>query len=161
MTPAIRTAIIEAFDLLPPRMRSEKALVMMLSVAYQESDMTARRQFGNGPARGLWQFEQGGGVKGVLTHASTQAYAEAVCAARHTPATPGAVWASLEGDDVLAAAFARLLLYSDARSLPDVDDVDGGWKCYQWNWRPGRPHPEKWPESHAKGVADAQAFGPW
>lgn len=159
--PKIHEAVRAGLALLPPAMTGRPALVMLYSIGFQESGMSTRRQFGNGPARGLWQFEQGGGVKGVLTHPGTAELAAQVCAAHHVPATPGAVWASLEGDDALAAAFARLLLWADPRSLPDVDDVEGGWQSYVWNWRPGKPRPAEWAHNHAQGLDAAQGSGLW
>jgi hypothetical protein len=124
---------------------SAPARLLMLAIGLQESRFTHRRQMGNGPARGFWQFEQGGGVKGVLTHTSSRARAEALCAARTVPATAADVHKAIEYDDVLAAGFARLLLLTDPRPLPEVGDMEGAWNTYIWNWRPGKPHPETWP----------------
>ncbi|WP_199533145.1 hypothetical protein [Thiopseudomonas alkaliphila] len=63
----IQTAIDPALALLPARMKSKKAVVMMLAIGLQESRFIHRRQI-KGPARGFWQFEKGGGVYGVLNH---------------------------------------------------------------------------------------------
>lgn len=62
-------AIEPALRLLPPAMDTVKARVMLLAIGLQESAFAARRQAGNGPARGFWQFELGtpqsrGGVWG-------------------------------------------------------------------------------------------------
>ena len=54
---------------------------MLLAIGLQESRLTHRRQIG-GPARGLWQFERGGGVAGVLRHAASRDHALSVCDAR-------------------------------------------------------------------------------
>ena len=51
--------ILEAMHLLPYRMYTESARVQMLAIGLQESGLTERVQRGNGPARGLWQFERG------------------------------------------------------------------------------------------------------
>lgn len=130
---------------------SAQARVLILAIGLQESRLTHRRQIG-GPARGLWQFEQGGGVKGVLNHSTSRARAELLCAARSVPATPSEVYKALEHDDVLAAGFARLLLLTDPRPLPEVGDVEGAWNTYVWNWRPGKPHPETWPMLYAQAM---------
>ena len=152
----ILTTLAQAFNLLPPAMNTQRAQVMMLSAGFQESGMAVRRQYGNGPARGLWQFEQGGGVKGVMENAATREYALAACAARGCEASVGAVWARLETDDILAAVFARLLLWADPHPLPAADDLAGTWDCYLRNWRPGKPRPADWAHSHALAT---QAMG--
>ena len=41
------------------------------------------------------------------------------------------------GDDRLDAAFARLLLWTEAPPLPAVGDVEGGFRYYLSAWRPG------------------------
>lgn len=127
---------------------SPQAQVQSLATGLQESRFTARRQMGMGPAMGFWQFERGGGVKGVLNHATSKAKALTLCQARGVEATPMGVWLALENDDVLAAGFCRLLLLTDPRPLPAVTDTEGGWACYLRNWRPGKPHPETWPRFH-------------
>jgi hypothetical protein len=141
-------AIGPAMLLLPMAMDSPRARIQMLAVGLQESGLTYRTQHMHGPARGLWQMERGGGVKGVLEHPSTCAIARSACEA-HT-VTPEAqdVWEVLETDDVLAAVFARLLLWSDAHKLPD--DAQGGWLAYLRTCRPGRPRPDTWPANYAR-----------
>jgi hypothetical protein len=49
---------------------------------------------------------------------------------------------------MLAASFARLLLWTDPAALPRVGDVQGGWDLYYRCWRPGAPHPEVWPDRY-------------
>jgi len=141
-----------ALKLLPARMDTPLARLMLLAIGLQESRLTNRFQIvsggGKGPARGLWQFERGGGVRGVLEHPATKASAGAVCLARQVQPVASVVWGELETDDVLAAAFARLLLFSDPRPLPAAVDVTGAWDLYARTWRPGKPHPETWPAFH-------------
>jgi len=127
---------------------SPDALRFLLAVALQESACAHRFQVlnggGAGAARGWWQFEQGGGVKGVLTHRTSKAKAIALCEAAAVRPGPAAVWRALEGHDALAYGFARLLLLTDPRPIPT--DEDGAWACYAVRlWRPGKPHPEIWP----------------
>lgn len=126
-----------ALALLPDSMDSARARVLVLTIGLQESNLTERRQRGNGPARGLHQFEQGGGVKGVLTHASTKKHARLVTDVRGVAFTPAAVWEEMEHDDVLDMAMARLLLWSDPKSLPQVGDAASAWALYLRTWRPG------------------------
>lgn len=115
----------------------DRARVMLLAIAGQESAVRERRQRPVAHAMGLWQFERGGGVAGVLTHRATMARAGAVCAARRVEPTASAVHAALERDDVLASAFARLLLWSDPRPLPGMAEELEAWRCYVRIWRPG------------------------
>lgn len=130
-----------------------QAHVMLLTIGLQESRFLYRRQLGNGPATGWWQFERGGGVKGVLQHPTSAPFAKLLCEGRGvTPDAPSA-WAALERDDVLAAGFARLLLLTDPRPLPAVTDAQGAWDCYVRNWRPGKPHRATWDAFHAQARA--------
>lgn len=127
-----------------PSMDSPKARMMLLAIGLQESRFEHRRQIG-GPARGFWQFESGGGVRGVLTHKTSAYDAAKICPARGVGSSTKEVYERLENDDILACCFARLLLLTDPRSLPMIGDVDGAWDYYFRNWRPGKPHPETWP----------------
>lgn len=148
--PIPREAIKQALELLPEKMDSTAARVMLVAIGLQESRFAARRQLvGNpprptGPAAGFWQFEKGGGVKGVLNHKAARVLAAKVCAARGVKPETSAVWGALQHDDVLAAAFARLLLYSDPKPLPHVGDAQGAWDLYIRTWRPGKPHRQTW-----------------
>lgn len=136
-----------AFSLLPPKMFSPQAEVMLLAIGWQESRFAHRRQIG-GPAVGWWQFERGGGVRGVLEHPDSKDHAAAVCEALCYPPEPAAVYAALADNDVLACAFARLLLYTHPDPLPDLGDADGAWNYYLALWRPGKPRRETWPDAH-------------
>jgi hypothetical protein len=141
-------AIAPAMLLIPMAMDSPRARVQMLAIGLQETGLRYRTQHMQGPARGLWQFERGGGVKGVLEHPSTCAIALRACEARTVVPDAQSVWEALETDDVLAAVFARLLMWSDAHKLPD--DAQGGWLAYLRTWRPGRPHPGTWQAFYAR-----------
>lgn len=141
---AVRGIIDSGLALLPDKMDSLPAVVLMLAIAGQEADfrhrwqvVDARRPEVRGPARGLWQFERGGGVRGVLTHPASREHAYRVCRARGVEPVSAAVHPALETDDVLAAVFARLLLWTDPFRLPSVGDVEGAWQLYLRCWRPG------------------------
>jgi hypothetical protein len=136
-------AMVPAFALLPARMDTKEARCMMLAIGLQESRFQHRQQIG-GPARGFWQFEKGGGVRGVIMHDTTREAAKAVCKARGIPATTDAAYAALDQDDVLAAAFARLLLWTDPKPLPALGETDQAWGLYTRTWRPGKPHRQTW-----------------
>ncbi|WP_322786536.1 hypothetical protein [Advenella kashmirensis] len=53
-----------SMQLLPARMDSAQARVMLLAIGLQESRFTHTHQIG-GPAHGYWQFESGGGTKAL------------------------------------------------------------------------------------------------
>lgn len=141
----------EALLLLPARMTSPQSEVMLLAIGLQESRFTHRRQIG-GPARGFWQFERGGGVAGVLRHSSSREHAVRICDACGVPAVAEQVYHRLERDDVLAAAFARLLLWTDPQRLPDLGDAEGAWQLYIRTWRPGKPHRHTWDALYAQAL---------
>lgn len=138
-----KQAIVPAYLLLPLPMAYGEATQMLLAIGLQESRFEHRRQI-RGPARGFWQFERGGGVKGVLDHDHTRRHAMAVCDARGVLPVSSKVHAALEHDDVLAAAFARLLLYTDPAPLPRLGAEADAWDYYIRNWRPGKPHLGTW-----------------
>jgi hypothetical protein len=155
MTPdfALDNVIVPALTLLPQHLNSSAARIEMRAIGLQESGFKARRQMGNGPATGFWQFEQGGGVRGVVRHHSSAELARLICHARDCEFSPRAIWAQLEHDDILAAAFARLLLLTDPKPLPPIGDADAAWLYYLKNWRPGRPHVLTWKPFYDQAVA--------
>ena len=59
---ALNKVIIPGLKLLPPKFDTPEARVMMLAIGMQESRFLHRKQIG-GPARGFFQFEEGGGVQ--------------------------------------------------------------------------------------------------
>lgn len=149
--PYPKDAVNESYKLLPLKMDSPFARINQAAIGQQESGYLVRRQYGNGPARGYWQFEEGGGVKGVMEHKATSELARSVCHARGVPFVRRTVWEALETDDVLAAAFCRLLMWTDSGKLP-TNEADG-WAMYARTWRPGKPHPDKWPASWKFGLS--------
>ncbi|WP_448678988.1 hypothetical protein [Pseudomonas nicosulfuronedens] len=138
---SVRRSIIEpALLLLPAKMESPQATVMLLAITRQEDPDQHRRQWPTGPARSLWQAEQGGGmVTGLLRYRveSIREWATGLCVVRGVaPAAPD-VWKAIEHDDILAAGLARLLLYTDPARLPELGDESGAWDLYLRTWRPG------------------------
>ena len=130
-----------------------------MAICLQESALKSRWQIlndgGKGPARGLAQFERGskasrGGVWGVYLHSASTEMLRQLCRDRDVNFEPFAIWAQLEHDDVLAVGVARLMLWTVAGALPEVDDVDGAWMYYLNSWRPGKPHLHTWAENHRK-----------
>jgi hypothetical protein len=142
-----------ALDMLVPHglPHTIPAKVMLYAIGLQESKLSHRYQViaggGKGPARGLWQFEKGGGVKGVLGHKNSAGIAAIIAAERIGSTDPAQIWEALEYDDILACVFARLLLWTDPKPLPGAGPAaeQDAWAYYLRNWRPGKPHPEVWP----------------
>lgn len=132
-----------AFAMLPGVMDTPAARAMLLAIGLQESRFKYRAQIG-GPARGFWQFEQLGGVKGVLEHPQTTIHLLHVCdELRYQPKVP-VCYAAIEHNDVLACCFARLLLWTLPGLLAGRSEVDRGWRQYLTGWKPGKPHPDTW-----------------
>ncbi len=157
----IAAGINPALALLPVKMDTPEARIMLLAIGLQESRFEHRRQLvGNpprptGPAKSFWQAEQGGGmVHGVRQHAATRAAAAHLYQARGVQSRDAAIWDAIEHDDVLAAGLARLLLWSDPGRLPAVGDEQGAWNLYLRTWRPGKPHAQTWPAYYARAVAE-------
>lgn len=151
------SALNPALALLPPKLDSREARLLVLAICLQESGLTARAQRvaggGKGPARGLAQFELTG-VRGVMTHPASRELVAKVCTDRRIGgATSSVVWAELENDDVLAMALARLLLLTDPRPLPPEGDEEGAWAYYLRNWRPGKPHRDRWGPNYQAALA--------
>lgn len=154
--PYPRAAVDAAFALLPRAMDSLLARRILAAIGYQESKYRNRRQVIErngalveaGPACGYWQFESGGGVKGVMNFGGrVTSQAMQVCNVRGVPWVRNDVWLALSQDDVLAAAFARLLMFTDPQPLPTT--AEAAWNLYLRVWRPGKPHPATWPTAWA------------
>jgi len=162
ITPADALAhiVVPALRMLPAQMDTPQARVMLLAIAGQESGLAHRFQVvagkpgAKGPARGLLQFECGGGVTGVLRHPSTRDIAHVVLAERNAPDDPKCVWELLEHDDLLAFIFGRLLLWTDPKPLPALGDITGAWMTYLRVWKPGRPHISRW-QRHYNAALEA------
>ena len=148
MTPNLfaEIALAPALRLLPPVMDTPAARAQLLATALQESRLDHRRQVG-GPAHGYFQFEKGGGVRGVLTHASTYQQARQICVLLDVDQTgdlENEVYEAVVYNDILACVFARLLLWTLPSSLPARGAAPEGWNQYVAAWRPGKPHRSTW-----------------
>lgn len=141
-----------AFSFLPGQMDTPEARAMLFAIGFQESNFRYRRQIGEGPARGFWQFERMGGVAEILQDKVTGPIIKPICKTLVVSTTPAACHEAIQHNDILAACFARLLMYRDSRPLPKkLEGPLVGWSIYRDNWRPGKPHPEKWPANFKKG----------
>lgn len=132
----------------------DDARVLVMAIAGQEGNWQYRRQIA-GPARSFWQFEQGGGVDGLLHVTSTKM--QAVCAALEVPFNSDDIFEAMAWNDTLACCMARLLLWCDPQALPPVGSESGAWGNYIRNWRPGAPHPERWPKCYGTALSLVKA----
>lgn len=158
----IKHAVSKALFMLPPAMTSPQARVMLYAIGLQESRFEYRRQMIKkggellplGPAKSFWQGERTGGMcAGVVRHPASRFWMHHMCQERHVGFNATAIWNAIETDDVLAAAAARLLLFTDPKRLPDVGDQKAAWNLYARTWRPGKSHPETWAKFYAEAVA--------
>jgi hypothetical protein len=139
-----------ALSLLPPKMNSPEAKALLTAICLQESGFKHRQQVG-GPAKGLWQWELPQ-VGLVLRHDVVGPLARDVLAAlvyTEGSSPHESIHDAMQHNDILQCAFSRLLLWPDAAPLPKQGDVQGALATYLRVWRPGKPHPEKWPANWA------------
>jgi hypothetical protein len=144
---ALEKVIKPGLALLPAKFDTPEARVMLLAIGMQESEFKNRKQLGGGPAHGFYQFEKGGGVKGVLNHPASKPLIERVLIGLGIARMPAVCYDCLEEPehDDLATVFARLLLYTDPHPLPALNCApDLAWDYYFRNWRPGKPHRHTW-----------------
>lgn len=130
-------------QLLPAKMVSRESKALLLTIGMQESRFIHRRQVG-GPARGFWQFEQGGGVYGVLNHPATKPIIRGVLEQLQYDYLTETSYEAIADNDILACAYARLLLYTVPERLPGANQQAEGWRQYLSAWRPGKPQPLTW-----------------
>jgi hypothetical protein len=141
-----------AMEQLLPALDSPEARVLLVAIGLQETRFQTRRQYGDGPARGYWQFELGGGVHGIMEHRMTRLLLADICEIREVKYDARTIWRALEFDDLLACACARLLLFSDPKRLPALGKGGEAWDYYIANWRPGRPHVRTWNGYYAQAL---------
>jgi hypothetical protein len=129
-------------------MANENAIGLMYAIGFQESRFLHRRQRG-GPARGFWQFEKGG-IEAVLGHKATGDIArDTMYNMCMFDTDADYIIQAIEHNDVLAAVFARLLLFTNPKLIPAfcAENKDELWQYYLETWRPGRPRKENWDRS--------------
>jgi len=139
----VRNAVIPAiYELLPSTMDSPEARAMLLAIALQESRFEHRRQTG-GPAVSFWQFEVNG-VRGVLNHPASRRYITPILKTLLYNDDETECHAAILDNDILAAVFARLLLWTLPQALPKSDQPGEAFDQYSAAWRPGKPRREHW-----------------
>jgi hypothetical protein len=116
---------------------------LLLAIALQESNLSARIQGPNdaGPARSFWQFEKVG-VVDVFQRQKTAL--KVMCDVLVLPCEPGKLHLMMAYNDMIACVIARLTLRLDPRSLGLATTEEGAWDYYIKNWRPGKPHRDRW-----------------
>lgn len=147
----VRPALTILSELADKPMGGPEVECLMLAIALQESDAAARAQHG-GPARSYWQFERRGGFYGVRNHARTKDLAAALAKALDLAGDEEMLWLAFPDNDLLAAGFARLLIYSDNAKIPALGAQDEAWQYYLRNWRPGKPGPGRWPKCYTAAL---------
>lgn len=125
---------------------------LSLAIALQETRLKNRRQVvaggaEAGPAVSFWQFERAGGCRGVLTHRSSAAMMKAICEIYNVQAAEAGLWTAMQYQDIVAAAAARLLIYTLPSAMAQTQAE--GWEQYIAAWRPGKPHESTWTEHWA------------
>lgn len=153
---ALAQVIVPALATVPAPMDSREARLMLLAIALQESGLRVREQQG-GPAHGLWQFERNG-VLAVMHNTRTADTVFHWCDANSVTYGSNAIYEQLALDDELACVFARLLLWSDPRALPEIGDCMGAFDVYERSWRPGKPSYTRWRDTaYPQALAALQA----
>lgn len=144
-----------------PKFQSREAEVMLVAIAHQESGIRYRRQIGaDGKpmehlARGLFQFERNGGVRGVLQHSTTKKAAEAAARALLYEPDAAVIHTAIADNDILATVWARLLLWTLPQPLPALGQEADAWHQYIAAWRPGKPHRDRWVQSYKLAMETA------
>lgn len=156
----IRGYVDAGIPLLGAKFYSRPAKVLMTAIGLQESrfDHTDQLEANGtnavlGPALGYYQFESGGGVKGVMNHPSTARLAKEAATRLGVPWDRREVWKALKFNPALSSVFARLLIYSDPKPLPSLGDEEAAWQYYLRTWRPGKPHRGTWDALYARALA--------
>lgn len=156
LSDVLQAVIFPGLALLPRRMNSPEAIAMLLTIGLQESRFTHRRQIG-GPARGFYQFEQGGGVVGVLQHRQTREIVCSVLDRLQYDRNISTSYNAIEHNDTLATVYARLLLWTLPHALPGPGESELAWMQYLDAWRPGKPHRATWDEFYRQAWAICSA----
>ena len=148
-----------ALRLLPAKMDTRAARVMLLAIAGEESGYRHRLQV-RGPARGLWQFERIA-VVDVLSRRTSAPHAVTMCGALlYDWQDPDELFRAVPHNDVLACGLARLNLWNERSPTPPLEDAGACYAYYLKVWRPGAQSPESWGRNLARACQLAQKTNP-
>lgn len=142
---ATQYLIRAALAYLPERMCTKNAIALLIATGMQESRFVYTRQI-NGPARGYWQFESGGGLIGIMSHVSSKDHLKNVTKRFDLPWDRTTLFKRIEEDRLFAAICARLLYFTDRMEIPAAtyENEQEAWVYYIRNWRPGKPRRSSW-----------------
>lgn len=119
-------------DFMGEKYEGKLAERQLLAIALQESGLVHRVQV-RGPARGFFQFEISGCQEALRLDREN-------FLAGYTART---LYDVLPQEECVMVVAARLLLRRHPDPLPKLPEY--GWKQYMSLWRPGKPHPDRWP----------------
>lgn len=122
----------------------------ILTICLQETDLRYRRQHPSGPARGFAQFEGGQqqALDLIMRHDVVGPWLHEYAASVVLPFSLEELYTAMQYHDGLVIVAARLLLYTDYRSM--TMDQDIGYEIYDDCWQPGAKRPEDWPNNWAR-----------
>ena len=126
---------------------------ILLAIAMQESDMEHRHQVG-GPAHGFFQFEPIGCAEAIRIDGLNQTrFFERLV----LPTQYDELHVALEWSEAAMVVCARLILWSITRPLPGPHEQADAWRQYIRAWKPGKPHPDRWPANWALACEACEA----
>ena len=80
-----------------------------------------------------------------------------MCSRRDVAFDPDEIYDAMLSDDILGAACARLLMWTDPYAIPT--EPEPAWHMYaDRTWRPGKPRPDDWPGNY---VQASQVMADW
>lgn len=135
-----------------PSIDGREPQVLLIAIAIIESGLKAREQYTGGPAKSFWQIEPATAEDTLARCKHVKRFCDALLCP--SPLKPVDFRYTLRYCDAAACAIARGILLLDRKRLPEYGDQQGALSCYLRNWRPGKPHPEKWPAAY-KAAMDA------
>lgn len=136
-----------------PRLAHPGAALLLVAIAIQESDLRYVSQHPRGPARSFWQIEPLTG--GRLARKAIMALGGRWPGLLTLHGLDGPLEPVLVGSPLAACVLARLLLWCDPQPLPALGDEQAGWSTYLRVWRPGKPHPDRWPAAYNEAMQAA------
>ncbi len=132
----------------------EKARVLLLAIAGQETGWRNIEQENGGPGRGPWQLERETCYEVLHNPVSAIRLRKAVITHWPNP-TDLDLYRALLGEPTLSVVIARLDLFCNSHPLPVISDQNNAWTYYLSTWRPGQPRPGHWADNyHAALAAD-------
>lgn len=134
----------------------------IVAVAYQESKLIARKQYGGGPARGFLQFEKMGVINDVAVRGRGLEFVEILSLPcprpRNSTVATQAMYDAVTYNDMLG-----VWLFIDKYRLhrlrpPRSDAIEVKWEMYLATWAPGKPRRDEWDEACEKATEAVEAM---